>query len=104
MNSDKDCNPWFKILLNEPYIIKGLQFRSVGRNIQNMFKDISIHFSDETTISRQLNRNALNNFVTKNTSASSYVKIDLHNGHVNGFINNGFSDIKVYGCHPGTLL
>ena len=72
-----------------------------------MFKGISLEFSDGKKVDFTLNNIPFtsgliwNDIVFPNDPMSDYVKITATS--VYGTINNGFSDIRVYGCREGNL-
>ena len=94
---------WIQINMEKVYKVKRIQIKHrKNDNWRERFKVISLEFSDGTKIEHELGNNLNFNEITldkethvvKITAISSY-STELPTG------NNGFNDIKIFGCLPG---
>ena len=101
---------WIKLNFGEFYRVTAMRIkhRATGqRPSSELFKDILFEFSNGQTFEFTLNNIPYtdglvwNDIVFPNDPNSDYVKITATS--VYGTINNGFSDIRVYGCRDGII-
>ena len=107
----KGTGSWIQLNLGAFYKVETIRIKhrsSGGSPLSEMFKGISLEFSDGKKVDFTLNNipftNGLvwNDIVFPQDPMSDYVKITATS--VYGTINNGFSDIRVYGCREGNLI
>ena len=125
----QDPKPWIHLSLGYFYAVERINIRQRAgdeeyhgkfyseQNVQ-MFKDISLKFSDGTKVDYKLSRNRYwNEVVLSYPVVSVFVKIIGENVYkTSGFVpgrppwkqearrpdNPGFSEIQVFGCYQGT--
>ena len=100
---------WIQLNFGDFYKVETIKIkhRSTGSSpTKEMFKDLSLEFSDGLKVDYKLNSVPFNEgglvwneIVFPNNPISDYVKITAKS--VYSAINNGFSDIRVYGCAEG---
>ena len=107
----KGTGSWIQLNFGEVYKIETIKIkhRSTGGLPESeMFKDLSLEFSDGQKVDFTLNNVPFtsglvwNEIIFPNNPVSDYVKITATS--VYSTINNGFSDIRVYGCAEGNFL
>ena len=107
----KGTGSWIQLNFGEVYKIETIKIkhRSTGGLPESeMFKDLSLEFSDGQKVDFRLNNVPFtsglvwNEIIFPNNPVSDYVKITATS--VYSTINNGFSDIRVYGCAEGNFL
>ena len=101
---------WIKLDFGDTYTVRTIKIkhRSTGNSpAAELFKGISLEFSDGKKVEYTLNNISYlgglvwNEVVLTRAPISDYVKITATS--VYGAINNGFSDIQVFGCVNGSL-
>ena len=101
---------WYKLDFVRYYKVDTIKIKhraSGGSPLGEMFKGISLEFSDGQKVDFTLNKVPFTNGLVWNdvylpsTPISTYVKITAKS--VYGTINNGFSEIQVLGCPAGIL-
>ena len=103
---------WIKLYFGEMYRVAAIRIKHRGGGLypsRELFKGISLEFSDGQTSTFTLNNIPYtapgglvwNNIPFPKHPSSDYVKITATS--VYGTINNGFSDIRVYGCRDGII-
>ena len=94
---------WIQVNFGHVYQVEKIKIKHRTNNNQNeMFKDISLEFSDGTKVDYTLNNvhQDWNAVAIDKRPISKFVKITAKS--VYGTINNGFSEIRVFGCLKGT--
>ena len=100
---------WIQLNFGEVYKIETIKIkhRSTDRGTGEMFKDIFLEFSDGQKVDFRLNNIPFssglvwNEITLPSNPVSDYVRITATS--VYSTINNGFSEIRVYGCTEGTF-
>ena len=96
---------WIKLDFGGLYQVENIKIKHRTNNVQaEMFKDISLEFSDGTIANYTLNNvhQDWNEVDLINSPAiSDFVRITATS--VYGAGNNGFSDVRVFGCLTGNI-
>ena len=93
---------WIQINLDSVYTLMKLMAR--GRSSSERFKDITLHFSDDSTKDFTLSEDqdtVWNEIVLSHMPISNYVKITANT--VYGGSNIGFREVKIFGCFSGKI-
>ena len=104
---------WIKLNFGEFYRVTSIEIKHRGGGLypsRELFKEISLQFSNGETSTFTLNNIPYtapgglvwNNIHFPKHPISDYVTIRATS--VYGTINNGFSDIRVYGCREGIII
>ena len=96
---------WIKISLNTTYVVTRIELRHRSKPSaeHERFKGIKIEFSNGAAIEHILQNDLeLNDVPLASTHVTDFVKITStsHYGKENS--NNGFSEIRIFGCVQGT--
>ena len=98
---------WIQLNFGGLYQVENIKIKHKDNNRGEMFKNISLEFSNGRIVNYTLN-NYFNNYPTKywneidlinNPPASEFVKITATSVYGSG--HNGFADVRVYGCLTG---
>ena len=93
---------WIQVNFGYVYKVERIQIKQRTNNVQaEMFKDVSLEFSDGTKVDSKLNNvhHDWNEVTLVNPPSSEFVKVTAKS--VYGTINNGFSEIRIFGCLQG---
>ena len=95
---------WIQLDFGSLYQVVYIRIKHRTNNLQKeMFKNITLEFSDGTKVDYTLNdQHKYWNVVdlADNAPVSDFVKITATS--VYGAVNNGFSDVRVFGCLTGS--
>ena len=94
---------WIQVNFGNIYKVKKIKIKHRTNNAQaEMFKDVSLEFSDGTKFDYKLNNvhHDWNEVILDNPPISDLVKVEAKT--VYGTVNNGFSEIRIFGCLKGS--
>ena len=97
---------WINISLETTYLVTRIQLRhrSMLAAESERFKGIKIEFSDGSTIDHNLQNNLkLDEVPMTSTHVTDFVKITSTSHYGKDYSNNGFSDIRIFGCIKGII-
>ena len=102
--TDEGAGAWIQLNFQETYEIESLEIRHRSQVPAMRFKEIKLEFSNEQSYDYTLNDDPMisNKVVFVKLVISEYLRITAISTY--GVLDNGYSDIKVFGCIVGNLI